>query len=110
MKRPFLLVFFLIVCSLCCSVHAVIPDVLFRRIEVSNGLSNSQINCIFKDSRGFMWFGTASGLNRYDGFRFVNFYTNSDDKQSIPSNNVNTINEDFEGKIWINTSSGYVIY
>ncbi len=110
MKRPFLLVFFLIVCSLCCSVHAVIPDVLFRRIEVSNGLSNSQINCIFKDSRGFMWFGTASGLNRYDGFRFIKFYKKNDNKQSVPSNNVTTINEDFERKLWINTSSGYVIY
>jgi signal transduction histidine kinase/ligand-binding sensor domain-containing protein/DNA-binding response OmpR family regulator len=110
MKRSLLLVSFLIVCSLYCNIHAVIPDVQFRRIEVSDGLSNSQINCIFKDSRGFMWFGTASGLNRYDGFRFVIFYTSNDKKQSIPSNNVNTIKEDFEGKLWINTNSGYVIY
>jgi len=57
-----------------------------------------------------MWFGTASGLNRYDGFRFIKFYKKNDNKQSVPSNNVTTINEDFERKLWINTSSGYVIY
>lgn len=42
-------------------------DVRFRNIQTQDGLSNDDVNCVFKDSHGFMWFGTASGLNRYDG-------------------------------------------
>ena len=42
---------------------------MFKHLDTKNGLSNSQVNYIFKDSKGFMWFGTASGLNRYDGYK-----------------------------------------
>lgn len=105
----------IITAVLCCLMFAdktfsVIPDVEFRRINVKDGLSNSQVNCIYKDSRGFMWFGTASGLNRYDGFRFKKFFKGNDDKQSIPSNNVNAICEDAEGNLWMNTNLGSVLY
>ena len=41
---------------------------MFKHLEVKDGLSNNQVNAIYKDSNGFMWFGTASGLNRYDGY------------------------------------------
>src|SRR5574344_116624 len=100
---------------ICCEMfafcaHAAIPDVEFRRIEVKDGLSNSQVNCIFKDSRGFLWFGTASGLNRYDGFRFKKFFTGNEEVHSIPSNNVSAICEDADGNLWMNTSVSYVIY
>ena len=43
----------------------------FNRIDVERGLSNSEVLCIFKDRSGFMWFGTPSGLNRYDGYEVV---------------------------------------
>ncbi|GAB3420902.1 two-component regulator propeller domain-containing protein [Niabella aquatica] len=36
----------------------------------SQGLSNNSVRAIFQDSRGFMWFGTYDGLNRYDGYEF----------------------------------------
>ena len=45
----------------------LIPDMKFRRLDTPNGLSSSQINCIYKDSRGYVWIGTPYGLNRYDG-------------------------------------------
>ena len=41
----------------------------FERIGAAQGLSHSIVNCIVQDSRGFMWFGTDNGLNRYDGYR-----------------------------------------
>ena len=44
-----------------------IPDLKFRRLDTPQGLSSSQINCIFKDSKGFVWIGTPYGLNRYEG-------------------------------------------
>ena len=48
---------------------SLIPDMKFRRLDTPNGLSSSQINNIFKDSKGFVWIGTPYGLNRYDGYR-----------------------------------------
>ena len=53
---------------------SLIPDMKFRRLDTQNGLSSSQINCIFKDSRGYVWIGTPYGLNRYDGYRVRTFY------------------------------------
>ena len=43
---------------------------LFKHLEVSDGLSNNSVNTIYKDRDGFMWFGTTTGLNRYDGYTF----------------------------------------
>ncbi len=48
----------------------------FSRIDISQGCRNNQINTIFRDSKGFMWFGTMSGLNRYDGYTFTVFRHN----------------------------------
>ena len=42
-------------------------EYMFKHLEVKDGLSSIQINHIFKDSEGYMWFSTSSGLNRYDG-------------------------------------------
>ena len=46
---------------------SMIPDMKFRRLDTPDGLSSSQINNIFKDSRGYVWISTPYGLNRYDG-------------------------------------------
>jgi signal transduction histidine kinase/ligand-binding sensor domain-containing protein/DNA-binding response OmpR family regulator len=108
--RNFITVVIILWVAFVINTYAVIPDVEFRRIEVKDGLSNSQVNCIFKDSRGFLWFGTASGLNRYDGFKFKKFFTGNEDKRSIPGNSVSAICEDKDGNLWMNTNVGYVIY
>ena len=50
-------------------IQAVIPDIKFRRLDIRDGLSNSQVNCVYRDSRGYVWMGTMYGLNRYDGYR-----------------------------------------
>ena len=49
---------------------AAIPDMKFRRLDSRDGLSSTQVNTIFRDSKGFVWIGTPYGLNRYDGYRF----------------------------------------
>ena len=46
---------------------AVIPDMKFRRVDTREGLSNSEVFTILRDSYGYVWFGTNYGLNRYDG-------------------------------------------
>ncbi len=48
----------------------------FSRMDIGQGLSNNQINTILRDSKGFMWFGTMSGLNRFDGYTFTVFRHN----------------------------------
>ena len=89
---------------------ARIPDVKFRRLDTADGLSNSQVNCIFRDSRGFIWVGTAYGLNRYDGYRFKTFYSNRLDSTSMRDNYTYWISEDFRGKLWMQQGMNYCVY
>jgi len=83
-----------------------ISDTRFRRISNEQGLSNSTVQCIFQDSRGFMWIGTIDGLNRYDGASFVVYKTNPKDANSISDNNINYIYECQDHQLWIGTAYG----
>src|ERR1700748_3750450 len=87
-------------------LRAQISDTRFRHISVEQGLSNSSINCIFQDSRGFMWFGTRDGLNRYDGENVIIFRAKENDPNSISDNFIRCISEDSRHKLWIGTSYG----
>src|SRR3712207_6010137 len=82
----------------------------FHRLSTHDGLSNSQVNCIFKDSRGYLWFGTQSGLNRFDGFRFKTYLSKNNDSKSLPNNVVEEIQEDVDGHLWLRTPLGYSVY
>lgn len=83
----------------------------FNRIDVERGLSNSEVQCIFKDRSGFMWFGTPSGLNRYDGYEVISYKQDLNTESELSSNNdVWRIQEDMEGRFWLNTRLGYTIY
>src|ERR1700761_1683176 len=88
------------------SSFSQISDTRFRRISNEQGLSNSTVQCIFQDSRGFMWIGTIDGLNRYDGSSFVVYKTNPKDANSISDNNINYIYECADHKLWVGTSYG----
>lgn len=84
---------------------------LFKTLGTRDGLTSSQINCILKDNRGFMWFGTPAGLYRYDGYLFKHFQTDSQDGSSLPDSYIETIQqEEVSGDLWIKTPSGYCIY
>ena len=83
---------------------------LFKTLNARNGLTISQINCVLKDSRGFVWLGTPSGLYRYDGYTFRNFQSNSQDGSSLLDSYIISIQESLEGTLWIKTASGYCIY
>src|SRR5437868_12743423 len=82
----------------------------FSRLNISNGLSHNQVNCIFKDSQGFMWFGTASGLDRYDGYTFKVFKHDINNKSSINNDFVSDIFEGPDKKLWVSTRAGYCFY
>lgn len=78
----------------------------FKRFTEKEGLSSNQIECILKDRKGFIWIGTAFGLNRFDGQHFEKFLHNNDQPNSISNNVVHALAEDKDGNIWIGTESG----
>ena len=83
---------------------------LFKTLDASNGLTISQINCILKDSKGYVWLGTPSGLYRYDGYTFRCFQSNSGDGSSLPDSYIISIQESLDGLLWVKTSAGFCIY
>ena len=83
-------------------------DYPFIHINSSNSdLSYDDCRVIFQDSRGFMWFGTYKGLNRYDGKRFTVY--DRDDLCGV-SDFIHAIAEDGDGNLWIGTDNGLLIY
>ncbi len=82
----------------------------FKQLAVRDGLSHNQINHIFRDSNGFMWFSTASGLNRYDGYKFKVFFHNPNDEYSLPDNLISSVQEDANRRLWIQTGNGYTVF
>lgn len=78
----------------------------FRHITAEHGLSQSHVKTILQDSRGFMWFGTQDGLNRYDGYRCIIYKNNPQDSSTISGNFVTDILEDSQGYLWIATTEG----
>ena len=83
---------------------------MFKTLDTRDGLTSSQINCILKDSRGYMWFGTPAGLYRYDGYTFHNFQCNSQDGSSLPDSYIISLQETLDGNLWIETSAGFCVY
>ena len=88
----------------------VIADYLFKTLDAREGLTSSQVNCILKDSRGYMWFGTPAGLYRFDGYTFRNFQSDSQDGSSLNDSYIVSIQEMLDGNLLVETSSGYCIY
>ena len=89
---------------------AVISDVKFRRIDTRDGLSNSQVNSVLRDSRGNVWLATQFGLCRYDGYRIKPFYSYERDTMTLRSNRVDEIQEDYYGKLWLDHGMNYSVY
>lgn len=91
-------------------MRAALQNIEFSSLNNRGGLSNSQVNAILKDKTGYVWFGTQSGLNRFDGFRMKTFLYSATNQTSLANNYVDELQEDNEGKIWVHTSVGYCVY
>lgn len=88
---------------------AVLPQ-RFTRFSVEQGLSQSTVQAILQDRRGFIWFGTEEGLNRYDGYSFVVFKNDPRDAKSLPDNTISTLHEDRQGRLWVGTWKGLSLF
>src|SRR5690606_22712749 len=79
-------------------------------LGMDKGLSNSSVKCITKDSKGYMWFGTADGLNRYNGYEIRSYRNKLNNIQSLPHNYIYCVTEDKIKNLWIGTGQGVAIY
>ncbi len=78
----------------------------FDHLSLKEGLSQSTVYSILQDSKGFMWFGTQDGLNKYDGYQFTVYRHDSQDANSLSHNEVFAIYEDSQGTLWFGTGKG----
>lgn len=104
MCQKLLWLLFLLCCWFVSPAQAPLP--YFDRLTMENGLSSNKVNCIIRDHRGFMWFGTNDGLNRYDGRNFVVFRYEAGNASTISGNIIRDILEDEKGVLWIATADG----
>ncbi len=91
------------------SLYAQPQTFKFDYINSSHGLAHNSVLSILKDSKGFMWFGTYGGLNKYDGYNIRTFSHEYGNKNSISENPIVAIYEDLEGVLWLGTRGGGVI-
>ncbi len=73
-------------------------------------LSNSLVNCIYQDSRKYIWIATEDGLNKYDGVRFTTYRNKRDNKFSLKNNYIRTVFEDSKGHFWVGCINGLQMY
>lgn len=89
---------------------AIDHELRFTHISLSNGLSQSTVFDIAQDKRGFMWFATFDGLNKYDGYDFTVYRNVTKDSTSLSNNSIRTIHTDSHGNLWVGTDSGLSLY
>ena len=78
----------------------------FTNYPIEKGLSQSVVNCVFQDSRGYVWVGTQNGLNRFDGYHFEIYSYNPSDSTSLSNSWIYSIDEDKQGNLWVGTKGG----
>jgi ligand-binding sensor domain-containing protein/signal transduction histidine kinase len=86
--------------------HVPVRHLKFSHLTTNDGLSQGYVTAILQDRRGFMWFATRDGLNRYDGNTFVVYKNNPNDPTSLSSNFIQALMEDDHGDLWIATNTG----
>jgi ligand-binding sensor domain-containing protein/signal transduction histidine kinase/DNA-binding response OmpR family regulator len=78
----------------------------FKNLSLKEGLSQSSVLSILQDKKGFLWFGTRDGLNKYDGNEFTIYRHNLEDSTSLSHNFVKILHQDLKGNLWVGTIDG----
>ena len=87
-------------------MHDLHNTLRLTHLSTGSGLSQSTVNCILQDHRGFQWFGTQNGLNRWDGHTFVSYKHSADDKSSVAGTSIIDLYEDGDQNLWVGTARG----
>jgi signal transduction histidine kinase/ligand-binding sensor domain-containing protein/DNA-binding response OmpR family regulator len=106
--RGFLLKSVFLLVGLAIAIFVYSENYSFERLTVP--VPHSNVITITQDQKGFMWFGTRNGLNRYDGVGMVTFHHQSFDSTSLTNNLVNSIKVGPGGLLWIGTYDGLSIF
>lgn len=85
-------------------------QVSFQNLTTDMGLSHGDVVCTLIDSEGYIWIGTVSGLNKYDGVGFTLYRANESDSTSLPSNYVNCLYEDRRQTLWLGMNDYLIRY
>jgi len=103
--KPSLLASLLVIAA-CHFTIAQQPGLKFEHLDIDDGLSQNNVLNVLQDSRGFIWFGTRDGLNKYDGYQISIYRNDPRNKGSISNNFISDIIEDHRGYIWVGTRGG----
>ncbi len=106
--KVFILSIFFSVCGICLFAQA--SNLRFRHLTVDNGLSNGEVTAILQDKKGFIWIGTNSGLNRYDGYTTEVYYNNTGGNKSAYFNRISGLCLANNNSIWISTEAGLTLF
>ena len=85
-------------------------EITSRHYSMKDGLSNDGATSLLQDSRGFLWVGTYSGLNKFDGYHFTTYLENPHDPNSLINNHVKCLWEDDQQRLWIGTKAGLQLF
>ncbi len=100
------LIIFTVICLI--SIKTLAQDYVVKQIKIEDGLSQSTIFASLQDSKGYMWFATRSGLNRYDGYKFLVYFNDPKDSTSLSDDGTNSLFESKDGSLWIGTIYGNI--
>lgn len=82
----------------------------YKQLSIKEGLSQSRVQSVLNDHKGYLWIGTKWGLNSYDGENIKQYFHEQDNASSLPSNNITFVAEDSLKNLWIATSKGICLY
>jgi sensor histidine kinase YesM len=83
-------------------------DYYFQKLNTLNGLSSDHVQCIFRDSHGYVWIGTNNGFNRYDSRNIKIYHHDADNSHSIPRDDIQHIAADHNGILWLGADYGLI--
>ncbi len=105
--------FFATIC-LCFAINAHLnaqtEDIITRHYSMKEGLSHGSVKCLIQDSQGFLWVGTLSGLNKFDGYQFTTYRENPSDANSLTNHWIKCLWEDRQQRLWIGTIKGLELF
>ncbi|AUD07574.1 histidine kinase [Spirosoma pollinicola] len=82
------------------------PTRRFSYLTTNQGLSQNNVTCILKDRKGFMWFGTRDGLNKFDGYTYTLYRNDPLKPTSLSHSYIHALLEDKQGRLWVGTDDG----
>ncbi|NMP14763.1 EAL domain-containing protein [Thalassotalea sp. Y01] len=103
-----LLVFLLFFSALATS--ATQSPLKFQQYSTKEGLSENSVYSITQDHNGFIWFATLDGLNKFDGYEFVQYHTKDSNNSALPSDLIRVVFVDSRNRLWVGTQAGLALY